>query len=359
MTLTHIWQQLRDAPDWQSAFQPLPQPSAAALKARYHALARLVHPDYHPTEQATAMAAFQRLQAWYTLAQQALLQPTVPPLIAFTSRTGHYRSNAPKRGGDLCDLYPATRDEHGALTPVLLKVVRRADNNDLLRAEGNALRQLDQQLQGEPLRAHFPTLIDQVQLPDASGAPRMVNILAQEQAYHSLAQVHRSYPAGLAAADGAWIYRRLLAALAVAHDRGLVHGAVTLDHLLIRPSDHNGLLIDWCYSVPVGAVINAVSPPYRADYPPEVFAKQPATPATDLYLAAKVMVRLLGGDPVTNRLPSTVPKAIGAFLQGSLIAAPHRRPPDAWELYDEFAALLQQLYGASTFRPFPPVVPEA
>lgn len=358
MTLKLIWQQLRNAPDWQSAFQPLPQLSLAAVKERYRELARLVHPDGHPTEQAVAVAAFQQLQQWYDLAQQALTQPVANPPIAFTSRTGHYQSSGPARSGELCDLYPATRLKDGTTTLVLCKVVRRTSNNDLLRAEGSALRLVDQQLQGNPLRAHFPTLIDQVQLRDPNEETRMVNIIAQEQAYLALAQVHRAYPRGLIPADAAWIYKRLLATLAITHDLGLVHGAVTLDHLLIRPHDHNGLLVDWCYSVPRGEVIKAVSPHYRADYPPEVLAKRPAIPATDLYMAAKVMVRILGGDPATNALPATVPKAIGAFLQSCLIAAPHRRPDSAWELFTEFDAILQRCYGPPKFRPFPPVAPE-
>lgn len=355
MTLKLIWQQLRDADDWQSAFQPLPQHSLAAVKQRYRTLARLVHPDHHPTEQALAVATFQRLQAWYERAQQTLEAPTMSDPFELTSRTGHYRSSGQGHRGELCDLYWATRQGSGTTSPVLLKLVRQASNNDLLRAEGSTLRLLAQELQGEPLRAHFPTLLDQVQIRDLDGETRMVNILAQEQANLALARVHHGYPAGLDPADAAWIYKRLLAALAITHDLGLVHGAVTLDHLLIRPRDHNGLLVDWCYSVPCGGVIKAVSPRYRADYPPEVLAKQPASPATDLYMAAKVMVRLLGGDPATNALPATVPKAIGAFLQSCLIAAPHRRPDSAWELFTEFDALLQRCYGPPKFRPFPPL----
>lgn len=364
MTIDTLWQQLRSAPDWQSALQPLPQRSATGLKQRYRELAVQVHPDNHPAQQALAAEAFQLLQQWYQVAQRALLQhngagqPTAP-LIEITTKCGHYQSNGTPLAGELCDLYPAQRCAPSTMpemgTGVLLKIVHSAPNNDLLRAEGKALRQIDRALTGKALRAHFPTLIDQVQMHGQTGALRMVNILRHEKDYFSLAQVLRQYPAGIAAADAAWIYKRLLAALAVTHELGLVHGAVTLDHLLIRPSDHNGLLVDWCYSVPIGESIKAVSPAHRRDLPLEVPAKAPATAATDLYMAAGVMTRLLGGDPQKGEFPPTVPKAIQALLQSCLIVAPHRRPNNAWEVLDNFDTILRRLYGTPKFRPFPPM----
>lgn len=364
MTIDKLWQQLRSASDWQSALQPLPQFSANGLKQRYRELAMRVHPDNHPAQQALAAEAFQLLQQWYQVAQSALLeqhgtQQPAAPIVELSTKSGHYQSCGMPRLGELCDLYPAQRftpDTRQATgTNVLLKIVHNARNNDLLRAEGKTLHQIDRELAGKPLRAHFPTLIDQVQLRGQAGELRVVNILCHEKDYFSLAHVLQRYPAGIAPADAAWIYKRLLAALAITHALGLVHGAVTLDHLLIRPSDHNGLLVDWCYSVPQGESIKAVSPAYRCDLPPEVSAKAPASAATDLYMAAGVMSRLLGGDPTHGEFPTTVPKAIQALLQSCLIVAPHRRPNNAWELFDDFDTILQRLYGPPNFRPFPPM----
>jgi serine/threonine protein kinase len=159
-------------------------------------------------------------------------------------------------------------------------------------------------------------------------------------------------PHGIDAADMAWIFNRLLAALAVAHAQGIVHGAVTPDHLLLRLSDHNGILIDWCYSVEIGSTIAAISPPYRAFYPPEVLAKQPATPATDLYMAAQCMVALLGGDVAAGQIPPATPRPIAALLRGCLIPSPHRRAQGAWEIFGEFRDILARIYGPPHFRPF-------
>ena len=78
----------------------------------------------------------------------------------------------------------------------------------------------------------------------------------------------------------------------------------------------------------------------------------PSTPATDLYMAALTMVRLLGGDVGTKALPPTCPPRLRAFLRSCLIEAPARRPQHAWDLFDEFQALLKRLFSKPTFRPF-------
>jgi hypothetical protein len=120
--------------------------------------------------------------------------------------------------------------------------------------------------------------------------------------------------------------------------------------VLIRPSDHNGILIDWCYSVAIGEPIKAISKPYADDYPPEVPAKLGATPATDLYMAARLMVRLLGGSGAEP--PPSAPKPIQALLRACLIPAPARRHSDAWQVLEDFHTILGELYGPPTFRPF-------
>mgnify|MGYP000978307487 FL=1 len=163
-------------------------------------------------------------------------------------------------------------------------------------ARAKALREIERGLAGQRVRAHFPTLIEHLLVSDAAGARRQMNVLRAEQGVVSLAEVIRAYPAGLDPADAAWMFNRVLAALGSAHSLGLLHGAVTPAHVLVRPADHNGILVGWCASVPIGEPLRLRSPAYAADYPPEVAARQPATPATDIYLAAACMARLLGGD---------------------------------------------------------------
>lgn len=325
-----------------------------AVKTTYRHLAAQTHPDAHPHDQAAADEAFKLLQQWYAEAQRKMAQGSYgrPLRIKVSSASYVYESSERPFVGDLCHLYPS----YAASQPVLLKIGQRSQNNDLLRAEAQALHQLDQALRSQPLRAHFPTLVESFVLRDSSGAQRQTNVLCRENDTVTLANISAAYPAGIHPADMAWMFNRLLAALAVTHSQGLVHGAVLPPHLLLRPADHNGILLDWCYSVEIGRPLKAISPPYRAWYPPELLAKQPATPAADLFLAARCMVALLGGRVAGQENgvmwgETAVPRPITALLQSCLIPAPHRRPHNAWELFEAFHDTLGQLYGPPQFRP--------
>ena len=346
-TLIGLLAQWRQATTPEVLFPDLATLSLVTLKQQYHLLAMRVHPDRHQNC-PVATEAFRLLQQWFAVAQQQVIQRVQGVPLVITTAKARYVSQDGPWAGDLCDLYPAATDQRR----VLLKVVRSASNNDLIVREAQVLQRIDRALAGQPVRAHFPTLIEAIQLRDAAGVERYVNVLSYEDDYVSLTEVMRLYPAGIQAADAAWMFNRILAALGVIHQLELVHGAVTPDHVLIRLQDHNGLLLDWCYSVPMGEPLKAMNLAYRVDYPPEVAARQPATAATDLYMAARCLVRLLGGDPQTGEVPVHVPKAIQRLLRSCLLPAPARRANDAWELFDEFHTILEQLYGPPCFRPF-------
>jgi hypothetical protein len=350
LNFADLFELLRRATGPQDVFGPLGADAQAALKRCYRELVTIAHPDHNPDRVAEANDAFTRLRDWYAVAQHQVERGVYGAVqqISATTKLHHYIGYEPPLQGDLCDLFPAEVDGER----VLLKVARLPRNNDLLAAEAQTLRRIDRALAGQLVRAHFPTLVEHFLLPDAAGVRRHTNVLRAESGFVSLAEVLWAYPRGIPAPDAAWMFNRLLTALGITHSQGLVHGAVTLAHVLIRPADHNGMLVDWCYSVPVGEALKALSPPYVADYPPEVAAKQPATPATDLYMAARCLVRLLGGDGDAQSLPAGVPKAIRALLRGCLLAAPQRRANDAWQLFDDFHEILGRLYGPPVFRPF-------
>jgi len=349
-TLHNLLNLLRGASGPADVFGALAGDQQAALKRRYRELVTIAHPDHNQANVDAANEACKALQEWHAAAQRQLTQGVygLAPRIRAATKLHQYYGYAPPLQGDLCELFPA---EAGG-TSVLLKVARRARNNDLLQAEAQALRKIDRALDGQPARAHFPTLVEHFLLRTAAGDQRHTNVLRAEAGYVSLAEVLRAYPGGLAAADAAWMFNRILTALGVAHSQGIIHGAVVPAHVLVRPADHNGMLLDWCYSVPDGEPLKAISPPYAADYPPEVHARQPATPATDLYMAARCMSRLLGGHAATLELPKSVPRAIRALLSACLLPAIQRRADDAWQVFDDFHAILGRLYGPPQFRPF-------
>jgi len=350
LTLHNLRELLRSATGPVDVFGALVGEPQAALKRRYRELVTIAHPDHNQRDIDAANEACKALQEYYASAQRQLTQGVygLAPRIRATTKLHEYIGYAPPLQGDLCELFPA----EGAGEAVLLKVARLARNNDLLQAEAQVLRKLDRALDGQAARAHFPTLVEHFLLRDATGNQRHTNVLRAETGYVSLAEVLHAYPNGLAAADAAWMFNRLLTALGVAHSLGIVHGAVTPAHVLVRPADHNGMLIDWCYSVPTGKPLKAISPPYATDYPPEVQAWQPAMPATDLYMAARCMARLLGGQTTTLELPTSVPRPIRTLLRACLLPSAQRRVDDAWHVFEDFHEILGRLYGPPQFRQF-------
>ncbi|MCS6938972.1 MAG: hypothetical protein RMJ55_08290 [Roseiflexaceae bacterium] len=346
MTFDELIQRIAQATDPADLFGNEACTDAAALRRCYLRLAATLHPDRHPDRIAEATAAFQRLQHWRNEAHRRLQMSSAA--LHVTTRQHVYRCDELPLSGDLCDLFPSTAGSER----VVLKIVRNARNNDLLQAEADALRTFDRELNGQAVRAHFPSLLEDALLTDMAGTQRWTNILRFASGAVTLDAVMRAYPQGLHPADAAWMFNRLLATLAIAHGLGLVHGAVIPPHVAIFPEDHNGMLFDWCYSVAPGELLKAVSPPYRALYPPEVLERRPVSPATDLFMAARCMALLLGSDASASRFPEVVPRSLQRLLRVCLIPAPHRRPSDAWAVFDDLQTLLRAHYGPPQFRPF-------
>jgi hypothetical protein len=290
----------------------------------YRRFSKIVHPDVAPaTEGPRATEAFAKLSALWSA-----FEPGGP------GRSGN--SGASTGGfsgalsGDIAELTPHNGGR------ALRKVPRLTGDNDLMTAEATALRTL--WTNGDPrYRAYAPRLIESVR-----DDRKRVNVLERLDGFITLAEVMRLRPGGIDARDAAWMWRRLLTALGWAHRAGVVHGAVLPAHVLIHPDEHGVVLVDWCYSVATGTPLTALVAQHRADYPPEVLAKQPVTPATDVYLATVLMRRLI-------RQP---PAPIARFLDGCLYDAPLMRPQDAWALLAELDEVLFACFGPRRFRPF-------
>lgn len=312
-----------------------------------------------------------------------------------------YTATSLLASGDVADVFiSATGD--------VLKIARTNSDNDLLDNEAAILGRLRAKKKTK-LHAYLPQLIEWPLLRDR-GNVRM-NVFIREDGFVPLAAILAAFPSGIDYQDFVWMYKRLLVAIGFAHINGVIHGAVLPPHVLVHPTGHGAKLIDWCYALdftftklpkpapdpaatpapapaaptamsawdmlrassfteeeddpvdpgpaptvptadPNRMYVQAISVEHEAFYAPEILRKQTPSPATDIYMAAKCAVALLGGNVATDEIPATVPAPIRAFFSASLLRAPEKRPQDAWTLHEEFDKLLRALVGPPKYRPF-------
>lgn len=248
------------------------------------------------------------------------------------------------------DTYSATAadESHTAAESLyLLKVARSLEGNAHLENERKTLTKLLGVAGKATYRHYLPALVDSFL---ARGrVPQRINVFRWEPDFYTLEQVHEQHPA----LDGrhlAWIFKRLLTVLGFSHRQNIIHGAVLPCHVSIHAAGHGLQLAGWGRSVAVGQRIRTVPARYRDWYPAEVQHQRPARPATDLFLAARCLVYLAGGDPATNRMPEAVPPPMQRFLQTCLLESASMRPDDAWALIEDFDELLYALYGPPHFH---------
>lgn len=264
----------------------------------------------------------------------------------------HYAPLRLLASGDTADIHLANTVDGSptATEPLyLLKVARVPEGNARLEIERKALSRLLRIAGTTTYRNYLPPLVDS--FASKGRFPQRINVFQWEPGFHSLEQVHEQHPA----LDGrhlAWIFKRLLTVLGFSHRQNIIHGAVLPCHALIHAAGHGLELVGWGASVCVGHRIRSVLARYRDWYPHEVqYHHRPASPATDLFLAARCLVYLAGGDPVTNRMPQAVPLPMQRFVKTCLLESAAMRPDDAWALMEDFDDLLYALYGPPKFHP--------
>lgn len=306
-----------------------------AAKRIYRQYAFLLHPD-----RAGDPAPFLRLEQLYRdWSTASSAGPTAAAVVI--GRLDAYLIGDVLAQGSVSTVYRST----GAV----LKIARRPASNRFLENERAAYRALARMTAThEWLQPYYPRLRDIAAIAGPDGQLRQVNVLTDlTDGFVTLADVRRAYPQGLDGRDWAWMYRRLLRAIAGAHLAGLVHGAIVADNVLIQPERHGVVLAGWSFATRAGTPL-----PGRigsATYPPEALADRPVTGKADIHQLHTLMIELL--DPREHA-------QIG-YARGCRQDNPRTRP-SADALLDEYDELIGRLYGRRQFRPFAvPIPPNA
>jgi serine/threonine protein kinase len=158
------------------------------------------------------------------------------------------------------------------------------------------------------------------------------------------------------------IFTGLLAGLAYAHQRGLVHGDLKPENVLVEASG-TAKLADFGQAVPAGHATTGGTAAYMS---PEAVRGGAIGPAADLYGVGAVLYEALTGRPpflaaneeALRRMQLTetpapiggLPRAIRSLVASLLDKDPARRPPSATAALSAFESAVREAYGSQWRR---------
>lgn len=370
--IREVSSRLKSATNFIAVFGALPaggtDDKRRHVRKQFAYLARIVHPDHAPAALAAdATDAFRLLNALRHAAEEAIERNTYDAPISrsndaseetgvseIVTMTGTYRlKSGIFREGDFSILYRGTfLGAGGKTTPVFAKVARDPSQNNWIEKEAVLMRKAADAKAKTPLfgiSPFLPRLLDTVLVEGDKRTRYRTNIYRFAPDMVSVADIIAAYPRGLDAPQAAWVARRVFAQTLAAGMLGVVHGAITPDHVLVNPFTHEPLHIGWPHAQVKGRITHIVDR-WQDIYPPEVFDKKDADHRTDIYMAAATTVRLLGGDVERRSLPASVPDGVARVILRCLETSPARRPRDGKLLLDDFTRVVRSTWGTA-YRP--------
>lgn len=364
--LTGLAQLLQSARKPEEVFSRSKGSGVKAAETERHRLLKIAHPDLHTEDgqEKLAQQIFKDLETMWARAEKRFehgiygTDAPDPATWGVSHRNTAYQIGPLVGEADLADLFQCTYEADGEKRWGIFKVSLNPTDSDLIENEAQILRGLAVDAEHAKLVPFVPHLVDSFSFLDQHGRDHRANVLSFPKEvgsfseFYTLEEVRQAYPTGIDPKDAAWIYRRLLMALSLAHLNKIVHSSVLPQHVLVHPARHGLILYEWAYAVTdpegTGDWVKALSAAYRLWYPKEVMDKKPPPFGLDLTLAARTMILLLGGDPQSGITPPSVPRPMASFFRGCILAS----PPNAGELFKEFDELLLSLYGPHKFHPF-------
>lgn len=318
---------------------------ADAARSTYRRLARILHPDVNAGD-PRAEQAFARLsELWnqYNHGPSGVRHPADRDgRLIYETKRNTYAVHDLIAKGDISNVYltsyvPDTFSS--AVKSGALKMPRSPANSDLVVNEIEALKQLKEGV-SEPYQMYHPTTVDSFLHQDKTNGKRRRAIITEHlDGFISLRDVLDAYPTGISGRHVAWIARRLWVAMDTAHVAGRVHGAVFPEHVMIHPTMHGVVLVDWSYSQEKGEKLTSAVPSYLKQGWYGKNYEKPLDHRLDVHQAAYTLESLLG---VQEARP------FRAFFNGCRVAS----APTAGELFVEFDELLTRIYGQRKYIPF-------
>ncbi len=348
----------------------------------YLKLSKLVHPDRQQTDEGKELGetASKRLNELWGLAKLKFAQgiygnlavkpqadPIGPPM--FKTKKGTYVLVELIREGGTCGIFSAImQNKENQTIPIIARVPHSPKDNDLMEREVQAIKAMQakvKKLATDPegtesarkFLARIPSLTESVKLKDNGGqGHRVVNLFTEPSGlnagWFNLEEIRAKHPTGINTRQMCFIWNRTLEGLTLAHLSGVVHAAITPNHILIHTESHSGKIIDWTASCLSGKnqSLPYVDERFKNFFPAEILGGRGSpTPSADIYMSAWCMVYLLGGEPGSGDLPSTVEEPIKDFLNRCLQPKIRLRPKNAAVAYEEFRGIAKRVFGSRKF----------
>lgn len=240
---------------------------------------------------------------------------------------------------------------------VVVKVPRSIDDGPRLLREFSRLESLaSASAQGA---AHFSRLVPQRvvhgRLESPDGSVRAASVFRFRSGFqHTFEEVRAAFPGGIDPRHAVWMGRRILEVLGFVHAAGLVHGALFPWHLLVHPRDHG---VVFCGTSRLSHVGQATDDsPWDASEAPYVPDAQRGgaqpTQASDVAMAARSLVYVMGGEPASASLPVSVPEPLRGVVVRAASGGDRGGPGLAWNLVNELGEAARSVYGPPSFIPF-------
>lgn len=151
----------------------------------------------------------------------------------------------------------------------------------------------------------------------------------------------------------AWVSQRILNALMYMHERGVVHGDLKPQNIIIEPDSHTVVLVDFGLAMIKPKRTDAAKGFTDLFAPPEQLLGGVLIPESDLYSLGMTMIYALSGDDkhlLGKQVPSHVPDPLCQFIRRLIVREPLQRPR-VWKqenLYETITNVRQQSFGRST-----------
>lgn len=295
----------------------------------YKKLAMAVHPDRNPGNT--------KAHEVYLLLQAAHERSNLPPVVIAGGGGTRYTVIRRFAQGDVADLYHASTNIGDR---VVLKISRIPHGHRLMETEVTHLQKMAL-ADSDRYSLVMPSLYETFLAKDKM--QKRVTVFHLFPPTWSLDRVFIRHGA-LRGKHIGWIMDAMLKACELYHGQGIVHGAILPQHILLDVVNHDVYHVGWAQSVKIGQPIKVISARYRDWYPPEVMAKQPAGPETDLYMIGKCLQFLCG-----NEEPKKVHKRMQQFLSSLTLPGRRMRPQSATEVREDSQELYRELYGEQPF----------